>query len=119
LSRPLTQIVALYRYTGELIRSFIKRHDECEIVAGAAKADNARAWLKKLWRWAYQEEIIDAPVMDRLKLDLPKKTRDRVWSSDEIKAIWKAAEALTPQEAAYVKLIVLLAPRKGAAAGMT
>jgi integrase len=46
------------------------------------------------------------------------KERDRVYSSEEIKAIWAAAETLGPEEQAYVKLLLLLAPRIGELAFM-
>ena len=51
-------------------------------------------------------------------VEYERRTRDRVYSDDEIKAIWKAADRLDKVEGAYVKLLLLLAPRKNALAAM-
>ena len=82
------------------------------------KAAVTVAWLRKLWRWAFEREIVAAPVMDAVKVRYPKRVRDRVYSDDEIKNIWRAAGQLAPVESAYVKLALLLAPRKTALAAM-
>jgi integrase len=77
------------------------------------------AWLKKLWRWAGSRDIVQAPIMDLVTIDYTKQVRDRVWSDDEIKAIWHAAETLGDAPAgAFVKLLVLTAARKSALAMM-
>ena len=82
------------------------------------KAKVTVAWLRKLWRWAYKREIVAAPVMDAVEVDYQKRVRDRTFDDAEIKAIWQAAERLTAAEAAFVKLALLLAPRKTALAAM-
>ena len=82
------------------------------------KAAVTVAWLRKLWRWAFEREIVAAPIMDAVKVRYPKRVRDRTFDDAEIKAIWQAAERLTAAEAAFVKLALLLAPRKTALAAM-
>ena len=76
------------------------------------------ARLRKLWRWAAEREIVAAPVMDAVKVEYQKRVRDRTFDDAEIKAVWRAAEQLTPVESAFVKLALLLAPRKTALAAM-
>jgi integrase len=83
-----------------------------------AKAGLTFAWLSSLWRWAYREELTDNPIMQRVRRPATSAPRDRVYSDDEIKAIWAAAEQCKPTEAAFVKLLVLLAPRITALAQM-
>ena len=56
--------------------------------------------------------------MDAVKIHFERKERDRVYSDDEVKAIWNAADQLSVVEAVYIKLLILLAPRKTALAGM-
>ncbi len=80
------------------------------------KAEVTLAWLRKLWRWAAEEEIVEAPLMDTIKVHYEKKERDRVYSDDEIRKIWNAADKLDKIERDYVKLLMLLAPRKTALA---
>ena len=82
------------------------------------KAKVTIAWLRKLWRWAFEREIVAAPVMDVVKVRYQKRVRDRVYSDAEIETIWKAADQLSPTESAFVKLALLLAPRKTALAAM-
>jgi integrase len=82
------------------------------------KAAVTLAWLKTLWRWAFRRDLVASPVMDAVEIHFERKERDRVYSEDEIKAIWKAAGKISAVEGAYVKLLVLLAPRKSALAGI-
>jgi integrase len=76
------------------------------------KAQVTRAWLKKLWRWAVEEDLIDVPIMEQISLNFERVVRDRFYTDDEIKAIWAAADMCRPDEAAFTKLLCLLAPRK-------
>jgi integrase len=82
------------------------------------KAGLTLAWLKTLWRWAYKRDLVASPVMDAVEIHFEKGKRDRVFTDDEVKAIWRAADQLGPIEGGYIKLLVLLAPRKTALAGM-
>jgi hypothetical protein len=51
-------------------------------------------------------------------VDIERRERDRVYSDTEVVACWNAADQLPPVERAYAKLLMLLAPRKSALAGM-
>ena len=82
------------------------------------KAGLTLAWLKTLWRWAYKRDLVASPIMDAVEIHFERKERDRVYSDDEIRAVWRAADQLDPIEGAYIKLLLLLAPRKTALAGM-
>ena len=76
------------------------------------KAAVALAWCRKLWRWAWQREIVASPLMDGVRLDFERRERTRVYSDADIQAIWKAADQLDPARGAYIKLLLMLAPRK-------
>ena len=82
------------------------------------KAGVTFRWLKKLWRWAAQEDYVTTPIMEAVSIEYEKRERDRVYSDAEIKTIWNAASKLDPVERDYVKLLILLAPRKTALACM-
>lgn len=81
------------------------------------KAAITKRWLAKLWRWAYNEDYVAVPLIKGLdNIETEKRVRDRVYSDAEVKAIWKAADQLDPQSGGFIKLLVLLAPRKTALA---
>ncbi len=82
-----------------------------------AKARVTLAWLKTLWRWAWKRDLIDAPLMDAVDIEIESKVRERVYSDDEIKMLW-AADGLTSQERAFLKLLTLLGVRKNELAKM-
>ena len=104
---------------GQITRAQIKPRLQKFVNDGQPyKANVLKAWLRKLFRWATEEEIVPSHFMDSLKLEFEKRERDRVYSDAEIKAIWHAANQLSHEEATYVKLIMLLAPRKTALAAM-
>ncbi len=90
------------------------------IIAGhGPKASITKAWLRTLWRWAaWERGIVPAPIMDPVKVRYAKRERDRVYSDDELRAIWLAAGKLDAEKRAYFRLLLLLAPRKSALAGM-
>jgi integrase len=47
-----------------------------------------------------------------------EKPRDRVWSDDEIKALWKAADKLDELWPYYLKLVIVMGQRKSEISGM-
>jgi integrase len=102
----------------------ITKNDAYELLDGFTKEDKGPkaavtlAWMKKLWRWAWQRDIVAAPIMDAVKIDFERRVRDRFFTDAEIKAIWKAADKLKPTSSKYFKLLILLAPRKSALAEM-
>jgi integrase len=83
------------------------------------KASVTKAWLRKLWRWAAGEDLVAAPIMDALGIPIEKQPHERFYDDAETAAIWNASDCLSdPAHTAYFKLLVLLAPRKSALAGM-
>ena len=82
------------------------------------KASVTLSWLRTLWKWAYKRDIVDAPTMEKVEIEVEKRSRTKVFDDDAIRATWRPADKLDPVEGAFVKLIVLLAPRKTALAEM-
>ena len=82
-----------------------------------AKAVVTLSWLRKLWRWAAQRDIIEASVMDGVIIETEREIRTRVYTDAEIAALWNAP-GLTGQSRAFVKLLTLTGVRKGELAGM-
>jgi integrase len=82
------------------------------------KAHNTHAALKSFLRWAKKRGYVATNVLVGSTVEYEQRSRDRVYSDDEIKLIWRAADQLSPVEGGYVKLLLLLAPRKTALALM-
>ncbi|MBV9751731.1 MAG: integrase arm-type DNA-binding domain-containing protein [Hyphomicrobiales bacterium] len=109
LDRPMATITRQDAQT--LLRGFIAD-------GHPYKASMTMCWIKTLWRWASDEEIIPDDPMRRVKIEVEHRVRDRVYTDEEIAATWRAAEQLDPERGAFVKLLILLAPRKTALAAM-
>jgi integrase len=82
------------------------------------KASITQAYLKKMLRWLVNEGLVKVNVLADAENDYGRRSRDRVYSDDEIRSIWRAADKLEVVEGAYIKLLLLLAPRKTALACM-
>jgi hypothetical protein len=106
--RPISEITKTD--ARELLRGFVAQEKPY-------KAAVTQRWIKTLWKWAYREEHVDQNIMDAVYVEIETHERDRVYTDDEIRRIWLAAEQLEdPYECAYTKLMMLLAPRKTALA---
>jgi integrase len=81
------------------------------------KARSTRLILRKMYVWAKTRQLVKAQLIEGPD-DYERRHRDRVYDDAALKAIWKAADKLNPVESAFVKLLVLLAPRKTALACM-
>jgi integrase len=82
------------------------------------KASNTHAAVKSCLGWAEEQGLVKVNVMLGATCSYERRSRDKVYSDDDIKAIWRAADRLKPLEGGYVKLLLLLAPRKTALALM-
>lgn len=108
--RPISAITKRDAY--DLLDGFIADGHE-------AKARVTVSWLRTFWRWAWERDYVTAPIMDAVKIEVDaSKSRDRVYSDDEILALWNAKGDLTALESGFLKLVILLGVRKNELAGM-
>ena len=75
-------------------------------------------WLRALWKWAGAESWSRQGHDAGRGVHLQEAARTDVFSDADLAAIWKATEGLTRTEAAAVKLLLLLAPRRTALSHM-
>jgi integrase len=111
LDKPITSITK--HDANKLLAKLGKRHGR--------KAALTLAWLKTLWDWAWRRDVVESPIMNAVTFEYEQKTRERVFSDDEIKAIWRAADSMARNsryQADFVKLLLLLAPRSNELAKM-
>lgn len=109
LDRPFNSITKTDAY--ELLDGFVAD-------GHGYKAKRTLSWLRTLWRWAAKRDKVPAPLMDAVEIEFDETERTRHYDDDEIKAVWNATAGLEPPEGAYVKLVILLAPRKSELSGM-
>jgi integrase len=116
-SRPITTI------TKRDVLSLI-----ADVKAKAARAQGARdgseaarqalTYMKLLFAWAMEMDIVSAspcPALHagkRSKLLAPKKSRQRVFSDDEIKLLWRATEANIYPADSFTRLLLILGCRR-------
>jgi len=78
-----------------------------------AAATRIFAHLRDFFSWCSREGgPVKTSPMQKMSPPSTVVARDRVYSDDEIKAIWKAADKLDAADGSYVKLILLLALRR-------
>ena len=82
------------------------------------KARVTLAWLQKTFGVGHGNATWSRHRFLDWSRSSSRKNSDRVYTDAEIKAMWGAADQLEPAAAAYFKLLLLLAPRKSALAGM-
>lgn len=84
-------------------------------------ANRFHAYLSTFFRWASEPGIEMVPVSPMIGLRRPwdgEEARDRVYSDDELKALWKAGDAIGGVSGAFLKVAMLTGKRRGALASM-
>lgn len=81
-------------------------------------ANRVLAALRKLFNWALERDLIETSPCDRVKPPSPEKSRDRVLSDDELRALWIAAEELGWPFGRHMQMLVLTGQRRDEVAGM-
>ena len=76
------------------------------------------AYLRKLFNWALESDLIAANPCAGVKPRAPEKSRDRVLNDAELKALWRAAEAMKGQFGPIVQLLILTGQRREEVGGM-
>jgi integrase len=95
--------------------------DKIEDENGATMADQTLAVVRKVMNWhASRSDDFRSPIvrgMDRVKQK--ERARERTLTDDELRAVWRAAEASTGPFGRLVRFILLTAARRTEAAAMT
>jgi integrase len=75
-------------------------------------ARHAFSEARAFFRWCVQRRYIPHSPLEGLK-PVPARTRDRVLSDDELRAVWRAADAMEGHSGIVVKLLILTGQRRG------
>jgi integrase len=97
----------------------IKLLDRIEDNAGVVAADSVLDTISNITRWfAIRNESYAVPIVKGMRRSNPKeRARDRVLNDDELRAVWRVAEA-NGVFGAFVRLALLTSQRKEKIAGM-
>ena len=102
----------------------IKRRDVRLLVEGIADrgapimANRTAALLSKVFRFALDDELIEASPAVKISRPGAEQKRDRVLSDAELRALWAVWDGLSPEMAASFRLRLLTAQRGGEVAAM-
>jgi integrase len=83
-------------------------------------ANRTLTWFKKLCAWAEERELIAASPCAKIKRPLKtEKSRDRVLTDEELREVWKAAEAVGWPYGHIVRLLILTGARRSEVTSLT
>ena len=106
------------RKAGEITRRDVKSLLDGIVRRGSPIAANRTAALvSTIFNFGVEEEIVEANPAYRIPKE-EERSRDRVLSDGEIRALWTALDAETFNVAAFFKLGLLTAQRRGEILGM-
>jgi integrase len=77
------------------------------------------AWLRRMCAWAIERGLMEVSPCAGIRAPAAETSRDRVLSDDELKAVWRAADALETPYNGFIKLLILTGARRSEVAGMT
>jgi integrase len=81
-------------------------------------ANRVHSTARKLFSWAVEQEIIEVSPFAGLKAPAEEKSRDRILTDQELRAVWQAAGQMGTY-GVLVRLLVLTGQRRGEIAGLT
>ena len=84
-----------------------------------AQVNRVRSQVVAALNWAVEHEYLDANPAAAVKKRKIEASRDRVLSSDELRAIWRAADALSEPSKSLVKAWILTGQRRDEVRCMT
>jgi len=84
-------------------------------------ANRTFAYLKTFFAWCAETGIDKAPASPMIGLKRPfegEEERSRVWSDDELRALWRASDEIGGTAGAFLKIALLTGKRKSQLAAM-
>ena len=116
LTREFTSAKLLSSPVRELTKADIRRVLSGK--SGQAAKRNLFARLQPFFKFLVSEDYLSASPMDGLERPAPVASRDRILSSAEITAFWKASGSMTATWRGFFRLLLLTGQRRDEVAGM-
>ena len=83
-------------------------------------ANRTLAALRTYFRWCATRDMLTKNPIEGVERPFDgEKPRERAWSDEEIRALWRAAGDLDEIRGAYLKVLILMGQRRGEVAEMT
>jgi integrase len=93
--------------------------DAVEDATSGGRADQVLAYVRALFNWfAARSDDFRSPIVKRMARSQPK-SRERILTDDEIRALWKSTQRLPVPLGQYVRFLLLTGCRRNEAAGAT
>jgi integrase len=117
-TRTLDRAVIAWR--GRKLDSIAKAdvRDLLDAIGAPAASNQALKFLKRLFSWAVAEDLLSASPIASLARPHPEPSRERILTDDELKRVWKAAEASGYAFGDFVRVAILTGQRPGEVSGM-
>jgi integrase len=81
-------------------------------------ANRVHSITRKLFSWAIEQEIVAVSPLAGVKAPAEERSRDRILTDQELRAVWQAAGRLGVY-GSLVRLLILTGQRRGEIAGLT
>jgi integrase len=81
-------------------------------------ANRVLSIMKRWFGWAKERGYIETSPVADIKRPTVEKSRDRVLSEDEVRAVWTAAETLDYPHGPFLRMVILTAQRRTEVASM-
>lgn len=110
------------RPIAEIRRSdIIRLLDKIEEDRGPVMADRTLAIIRKIMNWhATRSDDFRSPIVRGMaRTKVGERTRQHILADDELRSVWKAAEATTAPFGPFIQFLLLTAARRSEAAQMT
>ena len=85
---------------------------------GPIAANRSLAYARAAYGWALRRHAITTNPFHGLEAGAREVSRDRVLSEEEVGALWRATAALGPDQAAFIRVLVLCLQRRDETVGM-
>jgi integrase len=110
----------LAHWHGRRLNSITRRDVRAllDSVAAPIMANRLHDLLSKLFNWAVAADLITESPAARITRPNAERSRDRVLSDTELKAVWRAAEKEGYPFGPIIQLLILTGQRRGEVAGM-
>jgi integrase len=95
--------------------------DRIEDQSGPVMADLTLAYIRRVMNWhASRSDEFRSPIVRGMaRTSVKERARARILTDDELRAVWKAAEATAGPFGAYIKFLLLTAARRREASDVT
>jgi integrase len=86
--------------------------DTIKAEKGTVAANRTQAYARAAYSWAVKRQLLTANPLRGIERPGREAPRERVLTRDELGAIWRACDTLSPVRAAFIRLLLLTLQRR-------